>query len=236
MTNAGWRRRRTCHRQRETACRVRGVPAVRGTAQSATCAMNQTVTLKIAGPGRSRRQRHDRADDRRGNSQSTTLEESRLRSARRSRELADARGDGRRVRRCVPGERLRGGHCRRAMIRQIRSTNCSQPTIMMPDGPRSRSSRGRTCARGMATEANYRGDAMNARNAFATEKTPEQNRNSTRRPRSDRQGQTSIASTSTAPRLPGRHHRRHRRERTARATTCAVRPSPPTPPLVSNTR
>ncbi len=146
-------------------------------------AMNQTVTLKIAGLQEEVVVNDTTAiDDRRGNSQSTTLEESEIEELPEDpEELAEvltamAGGSGAVFQ--VNG--FRGGRLpSRDEIRQIRfRTNSfsadnhdagrTQIEIITRPNVREWSGNG---------SFNYRGDAMNARNAFADAKTPEQNRN-----------------------------------------------------------
>ena len=146
-------------------------------------AMNQTITLKIAGLQEEVVVNDTTAlDDRRGNSLSTTLEESEIEELPEDPdELADvltamAGGSGAVFQ--VNG--FRGGRLpSRDEIRQIRfRTNSfsadnhdagrTQIEIITRPNVREWSGNG---------SFNYRGDAMNARNAFADSKTPEQNRN-----------------------------------------------------------
>src|SRR4029079_9329295 len=146
-------------------------------------AMNQTVTLKIAGLQEEVVVNDTTAlDDRRGNSQSTTLEESEIEELPEDpEELADvlaamAGGSGAVFQ--VNG--FRGGRLpSRDEIRQIRfrtnsfsadNHDAGRTQIEIITRPNVRTWNGNG-------SFNYRGDAMNARNAFATEKTPEQNRN-----------------------------------------------------------
>src|SRR5688572_7355052 len=145
--------------------------------------MNQTVTLKIAGLQEEVVVSDTTAlDDRRGNSQSTTLEESEIEELPEDPdELADvltamAGGSGAVFQ--VNG--FRGGRLpSRDEIRQIRfRTNSfsadnhdagrTQIEIITRPNVREWSGNG---------SFNYRSDSMNARNAFANAKTPEQNRN-----------------------------------------------------------
>ncbi len=146
-------------------------------------AMNQTVTLKIAGVQEEVVVNDTTAlDDRRGNSQSTTLEEAEIEELPEDPdELADvltamAGGSGAVFQ--VNG--FRGGRLpSRDEIRQIRfRTNSfsadnhdagrTQIEIITRPNVREWSGNG---------SFNYRSDSMNARNAFANAKTPEQNRN-----------------------------------------------------------
>jgi hypothetical protein len=146
-------------------------------------AMNQTVTLKIAGLQEEVVVNDTTAlDDRRGNSQSTTLEESEIEELPEDpEELADvlaamAGGSGAVFQ--VNG--FRGGRLpSRDEIRQIRfrtnsfsadNHDAGRTQIEIITRPNVRAWNGNG-------SFNYRGDAMNARNAFATVKTPEQNRN-----------------------------------------------------------
>jgi hypothetical protein len=146
-------------------------------------AMNQTVTLKIAGVKEEVVVNDTTAlDDRRGNSLSTTLEESEIAELPEDpEELAEvlaAMAGGSGVVFNVNG--FRGGRLpSRDEIRQIRfRTNSfsadnhdagrtyveiiTRPNVQQWNGNGS---------------FNYRSDSMNARNAFANAKTPEQNRN-----------------------------------------------------------
>jgi hypothetical protein len=146
-------------------------------------AMNQTVTLKIAGLQEEVVVSDTTAtDDRRGNSQSTTLEESEIEELPEDPEqlaevlTAMAGGSGAVFQ--VNG--FRGGRLpSRDEIRQIRfRTNSfsadnhdagrTQIEIITRPNVREWSGNG---------SFNYRSDSMNARNAFANVKTPEQNRN-----------------------------------------------------------
>ncbi|HEY7192001.1 MAG TPA: TonB-dependent receptor [Vicinamibacterales bacterium] len=146
-------------------------------------AMNQNVTLKIAGLTEEVVVNDTTAtDDRRGNSQSTTLEQAEIEELPEDPdELADvltamAGGSGAVFQ--VNG--FRGGRLpSRDEIRQIRfRTNSfsadnhdagrTQIEIITRPNVREWSGNG---------SFNYRSDAMNARNAFATAKTPEENRN-----------------------------------------------------------
>src|SRR5262245_38234898 len=154
-----------------------------GTVNLRRGAQNQTVTLKIAGFQEEVVVNDTTAlDDRRGNSQSTTLEESEIEELPEDPdELAEvltamAGGSGAVFQ--VNG--FRGGRLpSRDEIRQIRfRTNSfaadnhdagrTQIEIITRPNVRTWSGNG---------SFNYRGDAMNARNAFADSKTPEQNRN-----------------------------------------------------------
>jgi carboxypeptidase family protein len=146
-------------------------------------AMNQNVTLKIAGLTEEVVVSDTTAtDDRRGNAQSTTLEQAEIEELPEDPdELADvltamAGGSGAVFQ--VNG--FRGGRLpSRDEIRQIRfRTNSfsadnhdagrTQIEIITRPNVREWSGNG---------SFNYRSDAMNARNAFATAKTPEENRN-----------------------------------------------------------
>jgi len=146
-------------------------------------AMNQNVTLKIAGLTEEVVVNDTTAtDDRRGNAQSTTLEQAEIEELPEDPdELADvltamAGGSGAVFQ--VNG--FRGGRLpSRDEIRQIRfRTNSfsadnhdagrTQIEIITRPNVRDWSGNG---------SFNYRSDAMNARNAFATAKTPEENRN-----------------------------------------------------------
>jgi hypothetical protein len=146
-------------------------------------AMNQTVTLKIAGLQEEVVVSDTTAlDDRRGNSQSTTLEEAEIEELPEDpEELANvltamAGGSGAVFQ--VNG--FRGGRLpSRDEIRQIRfrtnsfsadNHDAGRTQIEIITRPNVREWNGNG-------SFNYRGDAMNARNAFANEKTPEQNRN-----------------------------------------------------------
>jgi hypothetical protein len=146
-------------------------------------AMNQTVTLKIAGVQEEVVVNDTTAlDDRRGNSQSTTLEEAEIEELPEDpEELAEvlaamAGGSGAVFQ--VNG--FRGGRLpSRDEIRQIRfrtnsfsadNHDAGRTQIEIITRPNVRAWNGNG-------SFNYRGDAMNARNAFATVKTPEQNRN-----------------------------------------------------------
>jgi hypothetical protein len=146
-------------------------------------AMNQTVTLKIAGLQEEVVVNDTTAlDDRRGNSQSTTLEESEIEELPEDpEELAEvlaamAGGSGAVFQ--VNG--FRGGRLpSRDEIRQIRfrtnsfsadNHDAGRTQIEIITRPNVREWNGNG-------SFNYRGDQMNARNAFANEKTPEQNRN-----------------------------------------------------------
>jgi len=145
--------------------------------------MNQNVTLKIAGLTEEVVVNDTTAtDDRRGNAQSTTLEQAEIEELPEDPdELADvltamAGGSGAVFQ--VNG--FRGGRLpSRDEIRQIRfRTNSfsadnhdagrTQIEIITRPNVREWSGNG---------SFNYRSDAMNARNAFATAKTPEENRN-----------------------------------------------------------
>ena len=146
-------------------------------------AMNQNVTLKIAGFAEEIVVSDTTAtDDRRGNSLSTTLEESEIEALPEDPEelaevltaMAGASGATFQV------NGFRGGRLpSRDEIRQIRFRSNSfsadnhdagrtQVEIITRANVRDWSGNG---------SFNYRSDAMNARNAFATAKTPEQNRN-----------------------------------------------------------
>ena len=146
-------------------------------------AMNQTITLKIAGLQEEVVVNDTTAtDDRRGNSLSTTLEESEIEELPEDpEELAEvlaamAGGSGAVFQ--VNG--FRGGRLpSRDEIRQIRfrtnsfsadNHDAGRTQIEIITRPNVREWNGNG-------SFNYRGDAMNARNAFADEKTPEQNRN-----------------------------------------------------------
>jgi hypothetical protein len=146
-------------------------------------AMNQTVTLKIAGLQEEVVVSDTTAlDDRRGNSLSTTLEESEIADLPDDpEELAEvlaAMAGGSGVVFQVNG--FRGGRLpSRDEIRQIRfRTNSfsadnhdagrTQVEIITRPNVQQWSGNG---------SVNYRSDSMNARNAFATAKTPEENRN-----------------------------------------------------------
>jgi hypothetical protein len=146
-------------------------------------AVNQTVTLKIAGFQEEVVVADTTAlDDRRGNSQSTTLEEAEIEELPEDpEELAEvltamAGGSGAVFQ--VNG--FRGGRLpSRDEIRQIRfrtnsfsadNHDAGRTQIEIITRPNVREWNGNG-------SFNYRGDAMNARNAFATVKTPEQNRN-----------------------------------------------------------
>ena len=146
-------------------------------------AMNQTVTLKIAGLQEEVVVNDTTAvDDRRGNSLSTTLEESEIEELPEDpEELAEvlaamAGGSGAVFQ--VNG--FRGGRLpSRDEIRQIRfrtnsfsadNHDAGRTQIEIITRPNVREWNGNG-------SFNYRGDAMNARNAFADAKTPEQNRN-----------------------------------------------------------
>src|SRR5215510_12007626 len=146
-------------------------------------AMNQNVTLKIAGFQEQVVVNDTTAtDDRRGNSLSTTLEQTEIDELPEDPdELADvltamAGGSGALCQ--VNG--FRGGRLpSRDEIRQTRfrtnsfsadNHDAGRTQIEIITRPNVRTWNGNG-------SFNYRGDAMNARNAFATEKTPEQNRN-----------------------------------------------------------
>jgi Carboxypeptidase regulatory-like domain len=146
-------------------------------------AMNQTITLKIAGLQEEVVVNDTTAtDDRRGNSLSTTLEESEIEELPEDpEELAEvlaamAGGSGAVFQ--VNG--FRGGRLpSRDEIRQIRfrtnsfsadNHDAGRTQIEIITRPNVREWNGNG-------SFNYRGDAMNARNAFSNEKTPEQNRN-----------------------------------------------------------
>jgi hypothetical protein len=146
-------------------------------------AMNQTVTLKIAGLQEEVVVNDTTAlDDRRGNSMSTTLEESEIEELPEDpEELAEvlaamAGGSGAVFQ--VNG--FRGGRLpSRDEIRQIRfrtnsfsadNHDAGRTQIEIITRPNVREWNGNG-------SFNYRGDSMNARNAFADAKTPEQNRN-----------------------------------------------------------
>jgi hypothetical protein len=146
-------------------------------------AMNQTVTLKIAGLEEEVVVSDTTAlDDRRGNSFSTTLEESEIEELPEDpEELADvlaamAGGSGAVFQ--VNG--FRGGRLpSRDEIRQIRfrtnsfsadNHDAGRTQIEIITRPNVREWNGNG-------SFNYRSDSMNARNAFANAKTPEQNRN-----------------------------------------------------------
>jgi hypothetical protein len=146
-------------------------------------AMNQTVTLKIAGLQEEVVVNDTTAiDDRRGNSLSTTLEESEIEELPEDpEELAEvlaamAGGSGAVFQ--VNG--FRGGRLpSRDEIRQIRfrtnsfsadNHDAGRTQIEIITRPNVREWNGNG-------SFNYRSDSMNARNAFANAKTPEQNRN-----------------------------------------------------------
>jgi hypothetical protein len=146
-------------------------------------AMNQTVTLKIAGLREEVVVNDTTAlDDRRGNSLSTTLEESEIEELPEDpEELAEvlaamAGGSGAVFQ--VNG--FRGGRLpSRDEIRQIRfrtnsfsadNHDAGRTQIEIITRPNVREWNGNG-------SFNYRSDSMNARNAFANAKTPEQNRN-----------------------------------------------------------
>jgi hypothetical protein len=145
-------------------------------------AMNQTVTLKIAGVQEEVVVNDTTAlDDRRGNSLSTTLEESEIEELPEDpEELAEvlaamAGGSGAVFQ--VNG--FRGGRLpSRDEIRQIRfrtnsfsadNHDAGRTQIEIITRPNVREWNGNG-------SFNYRSDSMNARNAFANAKTPEQNR------------------------------------------------------------
>jgi hypothetical protein len=145
--------------------------------------MNQTVTLKIAGFQEEVVVNDTTAlDDRRGNSLSTTLEESEIEELPEDpEELAEvlaamAGGSGAVFQ--VNG--FRGGRLpSRDEIRQIRfrtnsfaadNHDAGRTQIEIITRPNVREWNGNG-------SFNYRSDSMNARNAFANAKTPEQNRN-----------------------------------------------------------
>ena len=146
-------------------------------------AMNQTVTLKIAGVQEEVVVSDTTAtDDRRGNSLSTTLEESEIEELPEDpEELAEvlaamAGGSGAVFQ--VNG--FRGGRLpSRDEIRQIRfrtnsfsadNHDAGRTQIEIITRPNVREWNGNG-------SFNYRGDEMNARNAFSTTETPEENRN-----------------------------------------------------------
>jgi hypothetical protein len=146
-------------------------------------AMNQTVTLKIAGLQEEVVVNDTTAlDDRRGNSQSTTLEESEIAALPEDpEELAEvlaAMAGGSGVVFQVNG--FRGGRLpSRDEIRQIRfrtnsfsadNHDAGRTQVEIITRPNVREWNGNG-------SFNYRSDSMNARNAFANAKTPEQNRN-----------------------------------------------------------
>jgi len=146
-------------------------------------AMNQTVTLRIAGLQEEVVVNDTTAlDDRRGNSMSTTLEESEIAELPEDpEELAEvlaamAGGSGAVFQ--VNG--FRGGRLpSRDEIRQIRFRTNSYAADNHDAGRTqieiiTRPSTGEWRGNG---SFNYRSDSMNARNAFAKAKTPEQNRN-----------------------------------------------------------
>ena len=146
-------------------------------------AMNQTVTLKIAGVAEEVVVNDTTAtDDRRGNSMSTTLEESEIEELPEDpEELAEvlaamAGGSGAVFQ--VNG--FRGGRLpSRDEIRQIRfrtnsfsadNHDAGRTQIEIITRPNVREWNGNG-------SFNYRGDRMNARNAFSINETPEENRN-----------------------------------------------------------
>jgi hypothetical protein len=146
-------------------------------------ATNQTVTLKIAGLQEELVVNDTTAlDDRRGNSLSTTLEESEIADLPEDpEELAEvlaAMAGGSGVVFQVNG--FRGGRLpSRDEIRQIRfrtnsfsadNHDAGRTQIEIITRPNVREWNGNG-------SFNYRSDSMNARNAFANAKTPEQNRN-----------------------------------------------------------
>jgi hypothetical protein len=146
-------------------------------------AMNQTITLKIAGLQEEVVVNDTTAtDDRRGNSFSTTLEESEIEDLPDDPdELADvltAMAGGSGVVFQVNG--FRGGRLpSRDEIRQIRfrtnsfsadNHDAGRTQVEIITRPNVREWNGNG-------SFNYRSDSMNARNAFANAKTPEQNRN-----------------------------------------------------------
>ena len=160
-----------------------GFEPFEGTLNLRRGALNQTVTLKIAGLKEEVVVSDTTAtDDRRGNAQSTTLEQAEIDELPEDPdELADvltamAGGNGAVFQ--VNG--FRGGRLpSRDEIRQIRfRTNSfaadnhdagrTQIEIITRPNVREWSGNG---------SFNYRSDSMNARNAFATAKTPEENRN-----------------------------------------------------------
>jgi hypothetical protein len=160
-----------------------GFEPYEGTLNLRRGAMNQTVTLKIAGLQEEVVVNDTTAlDDRRGNSLSTTLEESEIEELPEDpEELAEvlaamAGGSGAVFQ--VNG--FRGGRLpSRDEIRQIRfrtnsfsadNHDAGRTQIEIITRPNVREWNGNG-------SFNYRSDSMNARNAFADAKTPEQNRN-----------------------------------------------------------
>jgi hypothetical protein len=160
-----------------------GFQPYEGTLNLRRGAMNQTVTLKIAGLQEEVVVNDTTAvDDRRGNSLSTTLEESEIEELPEDpEELAEvlaamAGGSGAVFQ--VNG--FRGGRLpSRDEIRQIRfrtnsfsadNHDAGRTQIEIITRPNVREWNGNG-------SFNYRSDSMNARNAFADAKTPEQNRN-----------------------------------------------------------
>ena len=181
-------------------------------------AMNQTVTLKIAGVQEEVVVSDTTAtDDRRGNSLSTTLEESEIEELPEDpEELAEvlaamAGGSGAVFQ--VNG--FRGGRLpSRDEIRQIRfrtnsfsadNHDAGRTQIEIITRPNVREWNGNG-------SFNYRGDAMNARNAFSSDgDTRAESQLQPRRARADRQREDiDSPRPRRTTRLPGRHHRRDR--------------------------
>ena len=138
--------------------RVPRVRALRGQLSLRRGAMNQTVTLKIAGVQEEVVVNDTTAtDDRRGNSFTTTLEESEIEELPEDPEelaevltaMAGASGAVFQV------NGFRGGRLpsRDEIARSVSAPTRSRPTITMPVGRRSRSSPGRTSSSGTATPA-----------------------------------------------------------------------------------
>ena len=194
-------------------------------------AMNQTVTLKIAGFQEEVVVNDTAAtDDRRGNSFTTTLEQSEIDELPDDpEELADVlTADGRwRQAPCSRSTASAAGDCRRATrsARFASAPTRSRPTTTTPAARRSRSSRSPNVVEWNGNGSlNYRGDPMNARNAFATTKTPEQNRSSTSGLRGPLvKGKTSIRFERRRPPRLSRPTRSSRSTRTATAWATYVR-------------